>query len=501
MAYFVPKENDEGLYSTAILVKDVNFSVSDISKYYSDPLVRLGVAEDSMVFHSLNYFGAKKVKVSLIAEFLEELLPALKSFGVTKLLVADLAYFKVLTGVSMYGEKFPSVFIEGFECVLVPSYARVFYDPSLQEEITLALNTLAVEGVRLGKDIIKDAYYPKGDVAIAEALEGLHKYPELTVDIETFSLDFHKAGIGTIAFAWDKHSGIAFTVDTVFSMENKEVRRLLRRFFNNYKGKCIYHKAMFDVKILCYSLYMSKLLDYEGLLVGLNILTKNIDCTALISYLALNTCGHISLSLKALAHEFAGNYAVSNINDITKIPEGELLEYNLIDCLSTHYVHEKYYPRLCADEQEDIYRTIFLPSVRLLLQVELSGIPIDMDIVYSVEETLQRVYDEGIEAIEECSLVQSVSKELSEVKTTKDFLSRKEKAKNPDKTKVIPREVVFNPHSGNHVAFLLHNHIGLEVLETTATGLPSTGVSTLELYLKRVEDALETLTITDKETL
>jgi len=56
------------------------------------------------------------------------------------------------------------------------------------------------------------------------ALNKLHFYPELAMDIEAKSLKVTEAGIYTIGFAWDKHNGLAFPVDA--SSEPEKVREL-----------------------------------------------------------------------------------------------------------------------------------------------------------------------------------------------------------------------------------------------------------------------------------
>lgn len=88
-----------------------------------------------------------------------------------------------------------------------------------------------------------------------------------------------------------------------------------------------------------------------GLLDGLEVLTKNIDDTKLIAYLATNSTAGNELGLKTLAHEFAGNWAKDDIKNILAIPLPELLQYNVIDTMSTMYVKEKYYPIMVRDGQ------------------------------------------------------------------------------------------------------------------------------------------------------
>lgn len=102
-------------------------------------------------------------------------------------------------------------------------------------------------------------------------------------------------------------------------------------------------------------------------------MTRNLDDTKIIAYLAYNSTAGNVLGLKALAHEFAGNWAVDDIKDIRRIPLEKLLQYNLVDCLSTFYIKERDYPLMVAEQQEALYKGLMLDSLKLIIQIELTG--------------------------------------------------------------------------------------------------------------------------------
>ena len=93
----------------------------------------------------------------------------------------------------------------------------LMYNPNYAPKLDLSINTLVSvmnnNYQELGTDIIQYACYPKTNEEIQAFLDGLHKHPALTCDIEAFSLNLFKAGIGSIAFAWNKNEGGAFAVD------------------------------------------------------------------------------------------------------------------------------------------------------------------------------------------------------------------------------------------------------------------------------------------------
>ena len=89
--------------------------------------------------------------------------------------------------------------------VLGLNYRALIFNPELQPKLDRSLHALASHRqgtyVPPGNNIIHSAHYPKDDRSIELALHDLLQAPSLTCDIEGFSLDFDKAGIGTIAFA------------------------------------------------------------------------------------------------------------------------------------------------------------------------------------------------------------------------------------------------------------------------------------------------------------
>jgi DNA polymerase-1 len=159
---------------------------------------------------------------------------------------------------------------------------------------------------------------------------------------------------------------------------------------------------------------MRNLSDTAGLLHGLETLTANFDDTKIISYLATNSTSGNHLGLKEQAQEFAGNWAQENITDIRKIPLPELLQYNLIDALSTAYVHEKNTPIMIADNQEAIYKDIMLPSVKTILQMELTGMPIKWNALMDLEKFLSDKIDAAVKAINDHHIIKTLTFLLQE---------------------------------------------------------------------------------------
>jgi DNA polymerase-1 len=502
-------------YPIAILTKATAFNKTELEAAYINPLVSQGVAKDSLIAFTLAYNDQGKAPAAFIKEYLGQLLPVLQDLRCTTLYVADGNYFKVLTGQAKaephYGYVLPCK-LKGYEhlqIVLGLNYQALIYNPDLQAKLDLSLATLAahVAGTyqALGTGIIHSASYPEGVEAIAKALEDLHQYPRLSCDIEAFSLRFNEAGIGTIAFAWDQHHGVAFACDYYcyaerpdegyygYQQTNQAVRFLLLKFFSTYQGELTFHSAGYDVKVIVYTLWMQHLQDQKGLLTGLDIMTRNLHDTKIIAYLATNSTAGNVLGLKPLAHEFAGNWAKDDIKDIRKIPLKELLQYNLVDCLSTNYVRDKHYPTMVADQQEDLYRGLMLPSLKLIIQMELTGMPMSKQKIAEVRTKLETMRDEHLAVIRGSKLIASLNKLLQRSEWERDYESRKAKAKNPEK--ILPKDptafanVTFNPNSGPQLQKLLYGLMGLPVLDYTDTKLPATGADTIEKLINHTQES------------
>ena len=488
-------------FPVAILVKRTSFNQQELTTNYITPLGTLGIPAKDVIAFTLSYNEVGKAPAGHIKEYLTKLLPALDSLGVKHLYVTDSSYFKVLAGQVKaephHGYALPCK-VKGFEhmhVVLGINYQALIYNPDLQAKLDLGLKTLAshVAGTyqALGTGIIHSAQYPEGVQEIAAALQSLHQYPKLSCDIEGFSLRFNEAGIGTIAFAWDQHNGIAFACDYAphdphsggageplhgkFVL-NLQVRALLLKFFMEYKGELIFHKADYDLKAIIYALWMKDLLDTDGLLIGLDTMTERLHDTKIIAYLATNSTAGNVLGLKSLAHEFAGNWAVEDIKDIRKIPLDKLLQYNLVDCLSTNYVKDKYWPVMVADSQEELYHSLMMPSLKMLIQTELTGMPMSRSKIQKVKTELQMIQGIHLTLIQNSAVVKTV--ELLLQTSAMEAANAKLKVKQHPLSKFS--DVGFNPNSGPQLQRLLYEQLGLPVIDLTDTKMPATGAETIE---------------------
>ena len=457
-------------FKTAILIKETYLDAVKIKSNYLT-----NINPNDVIAFGLSYL--QKMTVTQAKTNLSKLLPALVKLGVTTLYVADATYFKALTKKSKaetyIGYVLPCT-IKNFEHINVifgVNYGQLMYNPNLYSKLDLSLDTLKkhLEGskAQLGEGIIHSAIYNQPEV--------LPKYQHaerLAIDIETTGL-----GIGSrilsIAFAPDKHNGIAF----------KDPKpEQIKQFFERYNGLKIFHNATFDIKHIIYNYFMRDANDTYGLLHGLNTMCRNLHDTKVIAYLATNNTQGNELGLKPLSHEYTGNYGM-NVENLTEAT-AEVLEYNLKDTLGTNYVFDKYYPIMLQDNQLDIYNNLMMPSIKTIIQMELTGMPVDMDRTIVVHQELEQLQDSYLNVIANHDIVKSTEDQLKLIKLID--INSKLKTKQHGEEKVQDYE--FNPNSPKHLQYLLYETMQLPIIDYTKTKQAATGAGTLEKLLNHTQD-------------
>lgn len=476
-------------YPVALLTRLLR--TQDLAEYVQ------GIEQDVV---ALSLTTGQKAKVSEIKQFLDEhLLPALCAMQTDYLLCTDGAVFKTLTGAQRVDRASGYVLPckikdhEHINVIYVPSPQQLVYDPSLR--LKLAQGLRALQNHRAGRylppglNIIHVAHYPQTIEEIAEWLIKLVDQ-DLASDIEAFSLKHYDAGIGSISFAWNKHEGIAFPVDLAGPKLAPIIRDMLRQFFlerlKRGTTKTLWHNGSYDCTVLTYQLFMKDLLDTEGLLRGLEVFSSGFEDTQLITYLATNSCAGNQLGLKAQAQEFAGNYMV-DVSDIRQIPLPRLLEYNLVDSFATWFVYEKHYQTLVNDQQLDVYENLFKPCVQDIIQMQLTGLPLDMEEVKRGKAVMELERDTAVAVIKGLPAVAELERQLTDIYVEKKNAEYKKK-------RIVAADVAhledckLNLNSPAKLQRLLYEVMGLPVISVTETKQPSTDGDTIEALINHTTD-------------
>ena len=483
---------DTGKYPIAILGHQIRRE--EMIKTY---LLPYDLSMEDFIFIELHSApGKKKTPAREIKEFIQQELQQVLDDAETQYIICtDSDYFKILTkeakAEANLGYVCDSVWGKQ-KVIYTPSYRQVFYDPpvvksKIAQGMDALLNHIRGQYAEPGQGIIEFEAYPDTPEKIKAWLDQLLEMNKpLAIDIESFGLKHYNAGIGTITFCWSKTQGIAFNVDyepikgateAPYGRINRNdiVRNLLREFFIKYTQRQMYHNISYDVYILIYQLFMDNLIDTEGLLHGMEIMLRNWDCTKLITYLATNSCAGNHLSLKDQAQEYAGNYAQDDIKDISLIPNEQLLRYNLIDGLCTWYTYEKHWDTLIADNQLDVYNNIFKPACEDIIQMQLTGMPMNMETVNQVAEEMETDRNQALKTIRESKLMKNFTLMLRQ-----EWVDDKNAKLKKKQVTLADCDIEFNPNSGPQLQKLLFDYIGLPVLGLTKSKQPATDGDTIK---------------------
>jgi DNA polymerase-1 len=471
----------------AILIPNQDFNEDQIRKTYIQPLKAQGISEDDIIIITIELNAQDKAPVSLIKDCMEHVSKMLIAFQTTRVVVCQSQYFKYLTKKTKvevnYGYPIASPIISDITVFASIASSVLFTKPNYIQYLNLSLQAVAYHAT--GKSnmflgtILKNIEYPKTLSDITDALNSLYKYPALTCDIETFGLQVNLAGLGTIAFAWDEHSGIAFPID-LSDNDVGRIRMLLKFFLQHYQGKLIFHNATFDTKVLIWELFMKSSTDIKGMLFGLDVLYRDMDDTKILSYLATNTTTGNALGLKQQAFEYAGNYGIE-FNDETTIvdyPPEEITEYNLWDAVCTWYVYNKHRNTVLQD-QETVYQEVFKPALKVITQMELIGVPLNQKKVKVLEAALKQAVSKFTQRIRNSPIMAAFTEVLRENAATEHTARLKKKII----TAADYADLEFNPGSPKQMRTLLFDHLELPVQGTTHTGLASVDDKTLKRLL------------------
>jgi len=437
------------MITTVLLIKDDSLKTGEISNHYLSKLMKEGVLPGSVLTLPLMYNTSTKILAKTAKAYLDKLIVKIPK-TVTKIVIADSNYFKIITKKAKVSDYYGAVLngaypgYEKYDCVYVPNYKSLFKQPENIRLIDAGIKALTSNGpIKL----IESAEYGFAHGSDRDILDHLYQHQILTVDIETTGLKLHD-NLVSIAFAWTKHDGAAIDISITGTY-------WLKDFFEKYRGQLIFHNGLFDVKMLVHSLWMKHDKDYVGMMQGLQNF-KTFDDTMVLAYLAKNATTPISLGLKEIALEHVGNYAIE-LNNITRHSKKEILRYNLIDALATFYAHETYAEQLSSEA----YLQIFKPSLYTLTKMMLIGLPMSSGRVTEVHNILEAKNKVLHEQIQENKHVKKYSKILQK--------NAWELANSKLKKLVKPIEdfknVTFNPSSHQQLGILLFDYLKLPIID------------------------------------
>lgn len=136
------------------------------------------------------------------------------------------------------------------------------------------------------------------------------------------------------------------------------------------------------------------------------------------------------------------------------------------------------------DNQNDLYEGLFKKSVALLLQIELTGMPLNMEKVLFAEQELESIKSKHLSTLKNSQII----KDFNYVVQQAACVAKNEKLKVKRVTIADFADLEFNPASGAQLQVLLYEVLGLPVLDKTKKKQPATGNKTLSKLKKHTSD-------------
>lgn len=502
--------NSNGEYHFALLVDAEYLNragiyssfVSDIRERFNDP--ELGCVVISA--------PAGRPLIGTMRELFDELEVDLKSIGIKHILCSSKHWWKVFSkrniriSIGSYEES------RGFTIyptgTHLDKHSSIDLQAGYKRSLDVFCSMVRGESIHVGakaKVYVRKyiSVFSNTDFEYMNFREALKFFPKVfSIDLETFSLDFTKANIGTVSITDDetmtttvfrvnhpdiRKTGLKATNESYLTMFTAYLRLLCRR-----ADKIIMHNSSYDAKVLIYRLYMSQLGDYDGMLDGIRSLRGKIEDTQIMAHVLRNSTIKNSLSLENLVKDIYGDYGLGGeIKDISKVPLDKLCEYNATDTEATMFLYHEFSEQLLEEGLDSFYRDTQLPFQMVLTQAEIVGMPVDIKRTVEVGKLLKKRATNALKIIRSSTY----HDEAKLVLQAHNLVKRNEKLVNKVTLDTIPIKNI-NMASAPQKNMLFYDVMGLPPIAKTAKGGNTTKAKVMKAYLNYdsvPEDAKEVI--------
>ncbi len=210
---------------------------------------------------------------------------------------------------------------------------------------------------------------------------------EICIDTETTAINVFDAKLLGISFCFK--SGVAYYVNA-----KKEFLEKLKPVLK--KVKIIGHNIKYDYKILRLAgLEMDNV--YFDTLVAAYLLSQ-IDRSLKLDDLVFSELGHRMQAIEELIGKKGKNQLSMEDIDIEKVSY-----YSCEDADYTFRLYKKYKNELIKEKFFDLFDRVEMPLVKVLSEMELSGIEIDVDFLQNFGKNLNKTINSLTKKIYECS--------------------------------------------------------------------------------------------------
>ena len=316
-------------------------------------------------------------------------------------------------------------------------------------------------------------------------INNLNKEELWAFDTETSGLDFQKDEIFIFTFSWKEYTSVLIDLRLVNFDKNYLWSKLKEVFENN--SKKVTQNGSFDIEFL-----MMK-----------NININNYYCDSIFQHYLIDENSKHDLGALASLYTDKGGYEIeleqykmqNKIESYTEIPIEIIHPYANSDTDVTLRSYNAMLPKIYEEGLDFVLFNIMMPTQRILIETEVSGVSIDRDhlektiikytqkmeeqlrVVYSTPEVKSYIKDKQDEIIKELEEKWKSSKNLTKrFPEFNDYIaSRKEK----------DTKFEFNIKSPNHLKELLLDRMKLPILEKTKKGSPCVKEEVLLEYAKK----------------
>ncbi len=210
---------------------------------------------------------------------------------------------------------------------------------------------------------------------------------EICVDTETTAINVFDAKLLGISFCFK--SGVAYYVNA-----KKEFLEKLKPVLK--KAKIIGHNIKYDYKILRLAGFEMDNVYFDTLVAA--YLLSQIDRSLKLDDLVFSELGHRMQAIEELIGKKGKNQLSMEDIDIEKVSY-----YSCEDADYTFRLYEKYKNELIKEKFFDLFDRVEMPLVKVLSEMELSGIEIDVDFLQNFGKNLNKTINSLTKKIYECS--------------------------------------------------------------------------------------------------
>ncbi len=423
-----------------------------------------------------------KIKRTEFDKESEEIINYCETFGIKTIAITTADYYKFMSGRKTFegdvgtAKKGVGVY-EGYTIIPVLNLNIVSKYPQKSKMFLQSIRT--VKAV-LDGDYTEDSYKrPEVSKVITEpkdAVTELKKIidsPILACDIETTGLNWYNDDVLTLSLATSEEYTVCFAVHEKYSgsaMTAKNMRKVLRKFFESFKGKLVLHNGAFDIPFIVHSIMREKdfSIDYIPLV---NLF--DLEDTMLMAYILYNSTERPQVGLKPLSKARYGEYD-EDIDQryLFQAPLSKVAEYNNIDVAATMYLYDKFYNNeLTAEGLMEVYVENYKRLMKFIIKMKMEGLRIDKDLTKKYAEDLSKMIKKDNETLRSLPAVREARSIIVDEMVDKRNASLKTKQVSAEDAEFA--DVVFNPNSANHKRVLLFEVLDFPVDKLTESGAPS----------------------------